>query len=671
MRPDGLGGKVNPLPGSCDKNNVITHALSTSNQLSWPGIRRFRFQYRLTFCSRRLLRIENSSPKPVTSPARRKLMSVHGPSAGTGGRLQPPKALPPRESAPGESRIPLFGASRIPARKTNNPSANHQDVAPDPPAIPKQRHLFQYGGVGSKKSLFKNLTLFKNLFGGGSLRRTKETLPTAADKPRTNDATFSVPESRVRDDRNRPIAARPSDDLESQADDVFQSPSARHKDWTYLVDGSSSNPLDLRMSHNDASGAEGNGRETGTSIIEQRSSHASRPRSRPHDVSPPCKTDDNLLVLAKRSSDILDDPTFTDLAFDNPSATSSPLVELPLVGPSMVGQRVRVGGRKRGTLMYYGPIQCDAGVFCGVELDEPEGLNDGSLKGVRYFQCRPNHGIIAPVDKVALFPASAASTTNHRLRKDTYVSDQPCGPASILGDVTTTRQTQEEDLEQPCLSKKRPGLFLPSTDQHQSQGSSEVSTPTPGSSTSGGATAMEWSSSPSKKTIFFPQMQTTQSHETLSKHSSFEMDDSLDILTSECLLSPGILTSGCLSSPGILTSECLSSPGILTSECLSSPGILSPDQMPDFTLLLDPAPSVKPPSEARSSDPFARYKGGGEEFPWSKYFEQSSNFSLLDDQVLPYHDTLERLDGCDVLMSCSGEPSLEAGIKVRILEYMR
>nr|CAD7458701.1 unnamed protein product [Timema tahoe] len=476
-----------------------------------------------------------------------------------------------------ESRIPLFGASRIPARRTNNPSANHQDVAPDPPAAPKQRHLFQYGGVGSKKSLFKNL------FGGGSLRRTKETLPTAADKPRTNEATFSLPEPRVRDDLNRPIVARPSDDLESGTDDVFQSPSAKHKDWTYLIDGRSSNSPHLRMSDKDASGAEGNGR---TFLVEQRPSHASRPRSSPHDVSPTGKTGDNLLALAKSSSDIFDDPTFTDLPFDHPSATSSPLVELPLVGPSMVGQRVRVGGRKRGTLMYYGPIQCDAGVFCGVELDEPEGLNDGSLKGTgdhwltlfynqevmitpadlsqsvsgcnpglrpsrrptRYFQCRPNHGIIAPVDKVTMFPSSAASTTNHRLRKDTYVSDQPHGPASVLGDVTTTRQTQEEELEQPCISKKGPGLFLPSTDQHQSQGSSEVSTPTPGSSTSGGATAMEWS------------------------------------------------------------------------------------------------------SKARSSDPFARYTGG-EEFPWSKYFEQSSNFSLLDDQVLPYHDTLERLDGSDAVGS--------------------
>nr|CAD7266938.1 unnamed protein product [Timema shepardi] len=552
MRPDGLGGKVNPLPGLRFQYSspVASLVLADSSQLIADCFKKLPDQL--------------ISPKPVSSTARREL-----------GADRANMFVPFEPSS--ESRIPLFGASRIPARKT---SANHQDVAPDPPAIPKQRHLFQYGGVGSKKSLFKNL------FGGGSLRRTKETLPTAADKPRTNDATFSVPKSRVRDDRDRPIAARPSDDLESQADDVFQGPSARHKDWTYLVDGRPSNSPDFRMSRNDASGAEGN-------IIEQRSSHASRQRSRPHDVSPPGKTDDNLLALAKRSSDILDDPTFLDLPFDNPSATSSPLVELPLVGPSMVGQRVCVGGRKRGTLMYYGPIQCDAGVFCGVELDEPEGLNDGSLNGERYFQCRPNHGIIAPVDKVTMFTASAASTTNHRLRRDTYVSDQPCGPASIPGDETATRQTQEEESEQPCLSKKRPGLFLPSTDQHQSQGSSEVSTPTPGSSTSGGATAMEWSSSPSKKTtIFFPQMQTTQSHETLSKHSSFEMDD-----------------------------------------------------------------------KVRSNDPFARYKGRGEEFPWSKYFEQSTNFSLLDDQVLPYHDTLERLDRSDVLMSCSGEPSLEAGIK--------
>ena len=31
--------------------------------------------------------------------------------------------------------------------------------------------------------------------------------------------------------------------------------------------------------------------------------------------------------------------------------------------------------------------------WLGVELDHAGGKNDGSKSGVRYFKCRPNHGV--------------------------------------------------------------------------------------------------------------------------------------------------------------------------------------------------------------------------------------------------------------------------------------
>ncbi|XP_060078835.1 uncharacterized protein LOC132558306 [Ylistrum balloti] len=65
-----------------------------------------------------------------------------------------------------------------------------------------------------------------------------------------------------------------------------------------------------------------------------------------------------------------------------------------------VGQRVYIGGIKQGTVLYYGRTHLADGIFCGVELDEPEGKHDGQVQGVRYFRCRPGHGIFAPVEKV-------------------------------------------------------------------------------------------------------------------------------------------------------------------------------------------------------------------------------------------------------------------------------
>jgi tubulin-folding cofactor B len=53
-------------------------------------------------------------------------------------------------------------------------------------------------------------------------------------------------------------------------------------------------------------------------------------------------------------------------------------------------------GDKRGTVRYIGKIpEVAPGWWVGVELDEPLGKNDGSLKGVRYFQCQANYGAFA------------------------------------------------------------------------------------------------------------------------------------------------------------------------------------------------------------------------------------------------------------------------------------
>ena len=55
---------------------------------------------------------------------------------------------------------------------------------------------------------------------------------------------------------------------------------------------------------------------------------------------------------------------------------------------------------KTGIVRFLGDTQFAVGQWVGIELDEAAGHNDGSVDGMRYFQCRPNHGIFAPVHKV-------------------------------------------------------------------------------------------------------------------------------------------------------------------------------------------------------------------------------------------------------------------------------
>ena len=74
-------------------------------------------------------------------------------------------------------------------------------------------------------------------------------------------------------------------------------------------------------------------------------------------------------------------------------------------------------GHFGGILRYLGPVNGRQGIFCGVELDQPVGKNDGTHKGREggglwnetgwlsfagtfYFPCRPGHGVFAPCHKV-------------------------------------------------------------------------------------------------------------------------------------------------------------------------------------------------------------------------------------------------------------------------------
>lgn len=68
-----------------------------------------------------------------------------------------------------------------------------------------------------------------------------------------------------------------------------------------------------------------------------------------------------------------------------------------------VGDRCEAAGGRRGEVMYVGKVaELPLGWWVGVKYDEPVGKNDGSVKGVKYFDCPENYGGFLRPDLVSV-----------------------------------------------------------------------------------------------------------------------------------------------------------------------------------------------------------------------------------------------------------------------------
>ncbi|XP_059841666.1 CAP-Gly domain-containing linker protein 4-like isoform X5 [Hypanus sabinus] len=103
-----------------------------------------------------------------------------------------------------------------------------------------------------------------------------------------------------------------------------------------------------------------------------------------------------------------------------------------------LGERVMIGGQKVGTLRFCGTTEFASGQWAGIELDEPEGKNDGSICGIQYFSCPVKYGIFAPLSKV-----SKVSTEKKRLtRTSSHKTSAPLRSQKIdLSRVTSKVNT--------------------------------------------------------------------------------------------------------------------------------------------------------------------------------------------------------------------------------------
>ncbi|NXY55132.1 CLIP4 protein, partial [Callaeas wilsoni] len=143
-----------------------------------------------------------------------------------------------------------------------------------------------------------------------------------------------------------------------------------------------------------------------------------------------------------------------------------------------LGDRVVIAGQKVGTLRFCGTTEFASGQWAGVELDEPEGKNNGSVGKVQYFKCAPKRGIFAPLSKISkASDHKKSSVRSSSVRSSPLVKSKKVDVTHITSKVNSGLHMakRESASENNFLTANR-GKTVPAKDGFPGYSSSSSST---------------------------------------------------------------------------------------------------------------------------------------------------------------------------------------------------
>ncbi|NXI74348.1 CE350 protein, partial [Anseranas semipalmata] len=107
-----------------------------------------------------------------------------------------------------------------------------------------------------------------------------------------------------------------------------------------------------------------------------------------------------------------------------PWASASVTEETDSLSNFSIGDRVLVSKVQPGTLRFKGLTKFAKGFWAGVELDKPEGNNNGTYDGIKYFDCKEKHGIFAPPQKISRITESIDNHLDTNKDEDSFFDDR-------------------------------------------------------------------------------------------------------------------------------------------------------------------------------------------------------------------------------------------------------
>ncbi|KAG7167630.1 CAP-Gly domain-containing linker protein 1-like 3, partial [Homarus americanus] len=166
-------------------------------------------------------------------------------------------------------------------------------------------------------------------------------------------------------------------------------------------------------------------------------------------------------------------------------ATDASIVLTEDTDSFIIGDRVWVGGSKGGVISYIGETQFAPGEWAGVTLDDPIGKNDGSVAGVRYFQCEPKKGVFSRLTRLSRTPLTDQDIEILTSRSSTLGSDSPKAngtPAASVASGPTTTTRKVTPASPPANSKPATVASVKSSSPAPASTPKKASSSTPASS---------------------------------------------------------------------------------------------------------------------------------------------------------------------------------------------